>query len=423
MRLPWIAAPAAAALVAAALPLAAQQPAPITIRSITARPGTSASGFLEIPAAADAATRVPITIVHGRERGPVLALVAGTYGSEVAPIVATNTPSAAGLLFQLVMKPCTGFTTAGMSRATFAKAMAAEGFTLNQGYVTPLYWLPMYQKRHAYPKGCPFTCGHHPGDVNYSKGLCPVIEDLHVNTLLITEQCDQLCVMCSQPPKKHHVDFFDQFAIAAKLAPSGAYIGISGGEPLLHKERLFEFLVSTAAARPDLRFHILTNAQHFEADDLKRLDEIGLERVLWGIPLYACDEELHDGIVGKPGAFHRLERNLAFLTRAGASVELRTVVMQQNWNALPALAGYIATRLPIVSVWALMQLERIGYGRMNWRKTFKDTSTDFSALTSAACAWNSSSRSFIKRHNCGLALMTWEARRPLISAWASSMPR
>lgn len=200
------------------------------------------------------------------------------------------------------------------------------------------------------------------------------------NTLLITEQCDQLCVMCSQPPKKHHVDFFDQFAIAAKLAPSGAYIGISGGEPLLHKERLFAFLVSTAVARPDLRFHILTNAQHFEADDLTRLDKIGLERVLWGIPLYASDEELHDDIVGKPGAFRRLERNLAFLTRAGASVELRTVVMQQNWNALPALAGYIATRLPFVSVWALMQLERIGYGRMNWGKTFKDTSTDFSAL-------------------------------------------
>lgn len=203
------------------------------------------------------------------------------------------------------------------------------------------------------------------------------------NTLLITEQCDQLCIMCSQPPKKYHVDFFDQFAIAAKLAPLGAYIGLSGGEPLLHKERLFEFLIASAVARPDLRFHILTNAQHFEPDDLMRLDEIGLERVLWGIPLYAPDQKLHDDLVGKWGAFERLERNLALLTRAGASVELRTVVMQQNWEALPALADYVANRLPFISVWALMQLERIGYGRMNWRKTFQDTSTDFSALKSA----------------------------------------
>jgi His-Xaa-Ser system radical SAM maturase HxsC len=203
------------------------------------------------------------------------------------------------------------------------------------------------------------------------------------NTLLITEQCDQLCVMCSQPPKKHHLDFFDQFAIAAKLAPSGAYIGISGGEPLLHKARLFEFLASSAVARPDLRFHVLTNAQHLEAEDMKCLDEIGPERVLWGIPLYASDSKLHDEIVGKPGAFHRLERNLAFLMRAGALVELRTVVMQQNWGFLPDLANFVANRLPFVSVWALMQLERIGYGRMNWRNTFKDTSTEFSALKSA----------------------------------------
>jgi predicted deacylase len=68
--------------------LQAQQPADFTIRSITARPGTAASGYLDVPAGADAATRVPVTIVHGRERGPTLALIAGTHGSEVAPIVA-----------------------------------------------------------------------------------------------------------------------------------------------------------------------------------------------------------------------------------------------------------------------------------------------------------------------------------------------
>ena len=62
------------------------------------------------------------------------------------------------------------------------------------------------------------------------------------NTFLVTEQCDQLCVMCSQPPKKHHIDLFQQFFEAALLAPQGAWIGISGGEPLLHKQGLFEFI-------------------------------------------------------------------------------------------------------------------------------------------------------------------------------------
>jgi len=203
------------------------------------------------------------------------------------------------------------------------------------------------------------------------------------NTLLITEQCDQLCVMCSQPPKKHHADLFDEFAIAAKLAPRDAYIGISGGEPMLHKQRLFEFLADVCASRQDLRFHILTNGQHFEASDLGLMDSIGLDRILWGIPLYASRPDIHDQIVGKAGAFAQLKDSLAMLTRLGASVELRTVVMKQNWNDLPQLANFIINQTPFISVWALMQMERIGYGRMNWDKSFQDTSIDFRHLKSA----------------------------------------
>jgi hypothetical protein len=68
-------------------PLAAQQ-GPLTIGRITAPPGARASGFLEIPAGVDEATRIPITILRGARPGPTLALIGGTHGSEVAPIVA-----------------------------------------------------------------------------------------------------------------------------------------------------------------------------------------------------------------------------------------------------------------------------------------------------------------------------------------------
>lgn len=200
------------------------------------------------------------------------------------------------------------------------------------------------------------------------------------NTFLLTEQCDQLCVMCSQPPKKYHNDLFDQFSLAASLAPAGAYIGLSGGEPLLHKAKLFEFLSTVASARPDLRFHILTNGQHFTAEDEDRLLTIGSDRILWGIPVYASEADLHDQIVGKSGAFERLEESFTILAKCAAAVELRTVVMQQNWTALPSLSDYVATRLPFIRSWALMQLESIGYGRMNWDRCFQDTSLDFSRL-------------------------------------------
>lgn len=67
--------------------LGAQQ-APLTIAQISANSGQRVSGFLEVPAGVDSATRIPITIVRGAAPGPTLALIGGTHGSEVAPIVA-----------------------------------------------------------------------------------------------------------------------------------------------------------------------------------------------------------------------------------------------------------------------------------------------------------------------------------------------
>ena len=60
----------------------------LTIGSVTARAGEKASGYIDIPAGVDSATRVPISILRGRQPRPTLALVAGTHGSEVAPIIA-----------------------------------------------------------------------------------------------------------------------------------------------------------------------------------------------------------------------------------------------------------------------------------------------------------------------------------------------
>ena len=72
-----------------------QQPTTVTIGTIAARAGQAASGFIDVPAAADSGTRIPITIVRGGQPGPTLALIAGTHGSEVAPIVALQRVRAA----------------------------------------------------------------------------------------------------------------------------------------------------------------------------------------------------------------------------------------------------------------------------------------------------------------------------------------
>jgi His-Xaa-Ser system radical SAM maturase HxsC len=203
------------------------------------------------------------------------------------------------------------------------------------------------------------------------------------NTFLVTERCDQLCVMCSQPPKDHHTDMFPVFEAAALLAPQGAVIGLSGGEPTLFKDQLLAFLRNVMEKRPDLEFQILSNAQHFEESDLAALRALDARRVLWGVPLYSADAGVHDRIVGKDGAHRRVLDNLGLLCRAGAHVELRTVVMQPHGAGLPALARLVANKVSFAARWAIMQLENIGYGRKNWRELFADTSVEFEPVGAA----------------------------------------
>lgn len=203
------------------------------------------------------------------------------------------------------------------------------------------------------------------------------------NTLLITEQCDQKCIMCSQPPKKYHTDMFDQFLQAVVLAPREATIGLSGGEPFLHKARLLEFLRKAQTARPDIRFHILTNGQHFEPSDEGDLKSLNMASILWGIPIYAASAGIHDLIVAKEGAFKILERNLALLGKAGAVLELRTVVLNSNITELEELANHVTRHLSFAHVWAIMQLENIGYARMNWDAEFCDSSMEFDGIATA----------------------------------------
>jgi predicted deacylase/dienelactone hydrolase len=60
----------------------------LAVGPVRAVPAEKVSGYIPVPAGADSATRIPVTVIQGRERGPVLALIAGTHGAEVAPVVA-----------------------------------------------------------------------------------------------------------------------------------------------------------------------------------------------------------------------------------------------------------------------------------------------------------------------------------------------
>ena len=82
---------AALVLIACLFTTSASAQQSLTVGTVTAAPGTVASGTLVIDArAGDQGTTIPFSIINGRERGPILALVSGTHGMEYVPIVASQ---------------------------------------------------------------------------------------------------------------------------------------------------------------------------------------------------------------------------------------------------------------------------------------------------------------------------------------------
>lgn len=78
----------------------------------------------------------------------------------------------------------------GLPRSRIAEALQAEGVTgLALNYAN-LHLLPMYQQKMAYgSKGFPWTSDICKRDVDYSKGICPVAEELNDSTYLGLGMC------------------------------------------------------------------------------------------------------------------------------------------------------------------------------------------------------------------------------------------
>lgn len=78
----------------------------------------------------------------------------------------------------------------GVSRTRLAAALRAEGVPgVSEGYVN-IHRLPIYEKRIAYGKaGFPWTLQGHECQPRYGKGVCPVAEQLHDQTMMGLALC------------------------------------------------------------------------------------------------------------------------------------------------------------------------------------------------------------------------------------------
>lgn len=188
------------------------------------------------------------------------------------------------------------------------------------------------------------------------------------NTILVTEQCQHYCLMCSQPPKNIDDSWLDDEAreLIRLMPRSTEVLGFTGGEPTLFGDRFLETLRLTKTLLPHTKIHTLSNGRTFaDRSFAKRYAAIAHPDVTVGIPLYSDDAATHDHIVQAKGAFDETVRGILNLKELGQKVEIRVVLHALSVDRLEHLATYVARNLLFVDHVALMGLEITGFTRAN----------------------------------------------------------
>lgn len=195
------------------------------------------------------------------------------------------------------------------------------------------------------------------------------------NLLFMTDRCNSLCLMCSQPPKDiddaWHVE--QNLRLLDLLDPGEEQLGISGGEPTLYRGGLLAIISKAKAVHPEKSLHLLSNGRLLcDTSWINDLKQVAHPRLTWGIPLYADNATDHDHVVQAHGAFSETMQGIYNLARAGQRIEIRVVLSRLTAPRLPELAHFIFRNMPFVEHVALMGIENMGLAKKNYDELWID---------------------------------------------------
>lgn len=243
------------------------------------------------------------------------------------------------------------------------------------------------------------------------------------NILLVTSACSNRCIMCCQPPTAS--DDSDRMLernlrLIETADADTDYVCITGGEPTLTKETLFFYIQSIRKRMPDATIHLLTNGRSFADKDYAiQFTKMVDSHTTLGIPLHSDNPLDHDRIAGAKGAFYDTMKGLHNLGLLGYEIELRVIIMKDNYTRLPQIAEYITLNLPFISQVSFMGLEVTGYAEKNYKRVWVEPIDFVPNLFDAIrhlnfC--NISAKVFNIPH-CLLPVNLWPYACKSISAW------
>ena len=204
------------------------------------------------------------------------------------------------------------------------------------------------------------------------------------NTILVTEECDNLCQFCSQPPKET-APLYGVAQRALANYESAGVVGITGGEPTSRWAEFRSLLSTQETWREGRELHVLSHGRNFRSHEkVRQLVSVpnAIERTLYGIPIHGHVSALHDLLTRVPGSYEQTLDGALNMAYVGAALEIRIVVNSKNSPYLSLIVESIISKLRGSKFFiAVMQLEPVGWANNNFKHLFSPTKDHLAALS------------------------------------------
>ena len=244
----------------------------------------------------------------------------------------------------------------------------------------------------------------------------------HQNSLMLTEACNCLCMMCPQPPKKHDPVLFKAAERTLELL-KGKDIGnicLTGGEPTLLFEHFLSILRKCHVHNPNAQVSILTNAKIFASEKrAKELASASTTNDIFCVSLHSDIDSIHDEIVGRQGSYNETQAGIYNLAKNRINIEIRHVITKLNYERLLEFAEHMYRYFPFCCHYAFMSMELHGIANKNIEHVYVDPIAYREQLRKAVLALHKRGL-HVSIYNTPLCLCHEDVRsfsRASISAW------
>ena len=247
------------------------------------------------------------------------------------------------------------------------------------------------------------------------------------NSLLATNRCNCLCVMCPQPPCDDPDDLrANNLQLVSLLDPETTeHLGITGGEPTLLGDDLITLIRTCRQKLPNTMVTLLTNGRRLkDLEFAKALVKAGYPRLLIEIPLFADNDTEHDAVMGARGGFYETLQGLHNLALLGQPVGLRTILHALNLERLTQYAHFVYHNLPFVFQVAFMGMETRGLASKNLDRLWVDPH-DYQDKLAHAVKFLARRLVPVSIYNHQLCLLPrdlWPYARKSITDWKQAYP-